>query len=457
MNKDKTEVFENYPIPKAVLNLSLPAILSTIVMVVYNIADTYFVGMLADPIQSAAVSLAAPALLAFNAVNNLFGVGASSMMSRCLGKKDIENAKRTASFSFWLSVAAALMISLLYTVFKSPVLGLLGADETTREATREYLFWTVSCGALPAILNVVLSNMVRSEGEAMHAGIGVMSGCFLNIILDPFFVLPKFIGMGAAGAGCATFISNCFATLYLLFFIFRKRKTTIVCLSPAKFGFRKLIIKEVFGVGVPASIQNLLNVTGSIILNNFTAVYGAHAVSAMGIAHKINLFPLYLSMGLTQGIMPLISYNFTSGNRKRMKDAIMFVLKIGLAICLTLAVAVYCFSGQLIRLFMDNDEVVKHGAILLRAMCIGILFQGLDFLAVAVFQSIGKGSYSLIFAVLRKIILEIPAIILFNKLYPLYGMGYSQTFAEFVLGIAAIFMLRKIFRMKYEKPEETGN
>ena len=457
MKSDKTEIFESYSIPKAVAVLSLPAVLSTIVMVLYNIADTYFVGMLADPVQSAAVSLAAPALLAFNAVNNLFGVGASSMMSRCLGKKDIETAKRTASFSFWLAFIFAALISIGYTGFDSSVLNLLGADEITSSETARYLKWTVSCGAIPAILNVVLSNMVRSEGESAQASIGVISGCVLNMILDPFFVLPRFIGMGASGAGLATFISNCFATLYLLFFVLRKRKSTIVCLNPLKFSFNKIIIKEVFGVGIPASIQNLLNVTGSIILNNFTAEYGANAVSAMGIAHKVNLLPIYLSMGLTQGIMPLISYNWTSGNRKRMKDSIIFVLKISVVICTLTAALVFIFSGGLIRMFMDNDDVVAYGKILLREMCAGVLFLGLDFLVVAVFQAIGKGNYSLLFAVLRKIVFEIPAIIILNKIYPLYGMGFSQAVSEFVLAIIAVIMLIKIFRMEPEENEIEKN
>lgn len=451
MDSKKTELFESYPIPKAVAVLSVPSVLSTLVMILYNIADTYFVGLLGDAVESAAVSLAAPALLAFNAVNNLFGVGAASLMSRCFGKKEYDTAKKTASFSFYLSLACAAAMSFAYLAFKSGLLGLLGADGSTSASTQNYLLWTVACGAVPAIMNMVLSNLVRSEGAALQASVGVISGCLLNIVLDPFFVLPRFLGMGAAGAGCATFISNCAAMLYLLGVVFFRRKTTCVCLSPRKFGFDRFIIKEVFGVGVPAAVQNLLNVTGSLILNNFTAEYGADAVSAMGISHKVNLLPLYITMGITQGIMPLIGYNFSSGNRQRMKDAIIFVLKITVVITLLTAAVFYAFSGELIGLFIDNSGVVAHGRLLLRAMSLGIPFLALDFMVVAVFQAIGKGKYSFIFAVARKVVLEIPAIIILNRLYPLYGMGYSQPVAEFVLAVAAGFMLVKIFRMK---PEE---
>ena len=245
LDQKKIDLFENYSIPKAIAQLAIPSVFGTLVMVLYNIADTYFVGMLNNSVETAAVSLAAPALLAFNAINNLFGVGASSMMSRSLGKKDYETVKRTASFSFYMAVFCALLISIFYSLYKNPVLKLLGADDITKDATARYLFWTVTLGAIPAILNVVLSNMVRSEGESLHASIGVMSGCFLNIILDPFFVLPQFLGMGAAGAGCATFIANCFSLLYLLAVVFKKRKTTCVCLNPVKFSFRKDSDKQI--------------------------------------------------------------------------------------------------------------------------------------------------------------------------------------------------------------------
>ncbi len=447
MDNKRTELFETCPIPKAVMTLSVPTVLSTLVMVLYNVADTYFVGMLNDPVESAAVTLAAPVLLAFNAVNNLFGVGASSMMSRSLGRKDYDTVKKCSSFSFYCAAASALLISLLCTVLKSPLLNLLGADEVTREATARYLVWTVSFGAAPAILNVVLSNMVRSEGSSLHASIGVMSGCLLNVALDPFFVLPRFAGMGASGAGLATFISNSAACIYFFVLLFVKRKQTYVSLSPKNFVIRKDIVKEVFGVGIPASVQNLLNVTGSVILNNFTSAFGADAVSAMGIAHKINIMPVYVCMGLTQGIMPLVSYNYASGNRKRMKDTILFVTKVSLVLILAMTAGVYAFSDNLVRLFLDNDAIVGYGGPLLRGMCLGITFLGIDFLAVAVFQAIGKGIYSLIFAILRKLVLEIPAIIILNHFFPLYGMGYAATCAEFILAVAAVIMLRRIFNM----------
>ena len=266
----KIVLFEKTPIPKAVAKLAVPTVLSSLVMVLYNLADTYFVGMMNDPVKNAAVTLAAPVLLAFNAVNNLFGVGSSSMMSRALGRKDYDTVYRSSAFGFYSALLCGILFSLLCTLWKTPLLSLLGADEKTVSATGAYMLWTVTCGAVPAILNVVLAYMVRAEGASLHASIGTMSGCLLNIVLDPIFILPQGLHMGAAGAGLATFLSNCVACLYFLILIFKKRGKTFVCLNPVMFRWKKAIVLGVCGVGIPAAIQNLLNVTGMTILNNFT-------------------------------------------------------------------------------------------------------------------------------------------------------------------------------------------
>ena len=210
-DNQKTQLFEEMPIPKAVMQLSIPTVLSSLVMVIYNLADTYFVGMLNNPVQNAAVTLAAPVLLAFNAVNNLFGVGSSSMMSRALGRKDYDTVSRSSAFGFYCSLLSGFLFSFLCFALQNPLLTVLGADSNTAEATLGYLRWTVICGAAPAILNVVMAYMVRAEGASLHASLGTMSGCLLNIILDPIFILPWGLNMGAAGAGLATFLSNCVA------------------------------------------------------------------------------------------------------------------------------------------------------------------------------------------------------------------------------------------------------
>ncbi len=451
----KTELFERVPVPDAVMRLAVPTILSSLVMVLYNLADTYFVGMLDNPVENAAVALAAPVLLAFNAVNNLFGVGSSSMMSRALGRRDYDTVYRSSAFGFYCCIICSVLFSAICTIGKTPLLGLLGADAQTAASTAGYLKWTVTFGATPAILNVVMAYLVRAEGASLHASVGTMSGCLLNIILDPLFILPWGFGMGAAGAGLATFLSNCAACLYFFILLYRKRGNTYVCIRLSMFRFRKEIVRGVFGVGIPASIQNLLNVTGMTVLNNFTSAYGADAVAAMGITQKINMVPMQISMGLSQGIMPLISYSYASKNVKRMKETLLFVVKIAMGFIVTVSVGYFLFAGNLIRLFMENEAIVMYGTKFLRGFCLGLPFLCMDFIAVGVFQASGLGKHALVFAILRKIVLEIPALFLLNAIFPLYGLAYAQFAAELILAVSAVAVLVRLFR-RLEGEKEAG-
>ena len=443
---DKTELFELMPVPKAVARLAIPTVISSLVMVLYSLADTFFVGMLGDPLETGAVTFASPVLLAFNAVNNLFGVGCASLISRSLGMKDLKRARETGAFGFYAAILSGLLFSFLCTVFREPLLSLLGAGTTSHDQTADYMFWTVTLGAVPSILNVVLSQLVKAEGRALHASIGAMSGCLLNIILDPLFILPQFLGMGAAGAGCATMISNTVACLYFAVMMLAKRGQIVLDVRPSNLVIKKTDILEICSVGIPAAIQNLLNVTGMTVLNFFMSSYGAEAVSAIGIAHKTAMLPMYVAMGISQGVMPLVGYNFASGNRKRMKDAVLFTGKAELLVMLAGTAAIFVFSKQVVAAFMDNALVVEYGSAFLRAQSLAQPFLAIDFLSVGVFQACGMGRKSLIFAILRKVVLEIPALFVLGKLFPMYGLAWAQLFAEAVLAAAAVFELKKILR-----------
>ena len=451
----KKELFETMPIPKAVASMCIPSIIGSLVMLVYSAADTYFVGMLNSAVETSAVTLASPVILAFNAINNLFGVGSSSLISRSLGAKDYDTARKASAFGIYGALISGICFSALFLMFRPFLLHLLGADDQTFDATGRYVFWTVICGAVPSILNVVMGYLVRAEGAAMHASIGTMSGCILNMILDPFFILPRFLNMGAAGAGLATFISNLFAVGYFLILILVKREKTVLSLRPADFFCRvEGLAGKVCTVGIPAAIQNLLNVTGQTVLNNFAAGYGPVVVSAIGISHKIVMVPLMLSIGISNGVMPLVSYSYTNGNRPRMKGVLLHTIRIAMAITLILMAAFLLLAEPLIAMFMKDPGIIRYGGAFLRIACIQLPFMAMDFIAVGVFQALGMGKRALLFAVLRKIILEIPALLLWNKLLPVYGLPAAQPTAEFVLGITAVFMLRKILQEKPAGPKE---
>lgn len=445
-NDDKVYLFEKMPIPKAIIKLAIPTVLSSLVMVIYNLADTYFVGMLNDAIQNAAVTLAAPILLSLTAVTNLFGVGSSSLMSRSLGSKDYKRVSQSSAIGFYCALFLGIAISVLCFTFNRPLLQLLGVTAETSNATYNYLKWTIMCGAVPAILNVVLAFLVRAEGASLHASIGTMSGCILNIILDPIFILPWGLDMGASGAGLATFLSNCVACLYFIVLINKKKENTYISIKFSQFSLDKAVLFSIFAVGIPAAIQNLLNVTGMTILNNLTASYGTDAVAAMGIAQKINMVPVQIALGMSQGIMPLISYNYSARNIERMKNTLMTTLKIALTFIIVVVAGYYFQSRFFISMFMSNQTIVDYGSSFLRNFCLGLPFLCIDFVAVGVFQAVGMGKESLFFAIMRKIILEIPALIILNQLIPLYGLSLAQFTSEIILATLAFVVLSKLFK-----------
>lgn len=440
----RNELFETMPISKAMAKLCIPTILSSLVMIFYNIADTYFVGYLNDPVQNAAVALGAPLMLAFNCINNLFGIGGSSVMSRALGAGDEDTVRKSTAFGVYGAVLMGLALSAAYIFFGPTFLMLLGADSVTAAQTGNYLFWTVGLGAAPAIFNVVMAYFVRAEGSAFHASLGTMSGCILNIILDPFFIMPWGLDMGAAGAGCATFISNCMASLYFLAYISSRKEKCSVCLSPGAFMGSLSVAPDVCSVGVPAAIQNLFNVLNLTVLNNFTAAFGSDAVAAMGIAHKIQQIPINASFGFSQGIMPIMGYNYSRGNRRRMREAFFFTAGVEAALLFAIGCVFVLFPQALMAAFIDNAAVVQMGAKFLPVMGLILVFAGFEYLAVAGFQACGMGRMSLVFTVLRKLVLELPLLVLLNRLVPLYGLPYAQLGAEIVLCVVAVFIMRRI-------------
>lgn len=453
----KKELFEQMPVPLAARKLMVPTVLSSLVTILYTLGDTYFVGLLNNEIQSAAVALASPILISFNIANNLFGIGSSSMMSRALGKNDIDTVRKSASFGFYGSIICGGLISAMCVVFLHPLLLLVGTKADTMGATAAYMKWAVICGAIPTILNVVLAFLVRAEGASLHASIGTMSGCFLNIILDPIFILPWGLNMGAAGAGLATFLSNCAACIYFFILLAVKKKHLNIRLHPKYISLKKDIVLGVCGVGVPAAVQNLLNVTGMTVLNNFAAFYGPASVAAIGIAQKIYFVPMQICMGGTQGIMPLIGYSYTSRHSERFEAAIKFVAKLMLPCMIIITLICWICAGPLMGLFIKNEAVITYGKQFLRGFSIGMPFLLVDFLAVGVFLSIGMGKKSLLFSIVRKVIIEIPAIVILNYFFQTEGMTYCGLISETFLSVWGAILIRQIISNLHKSVKTTGS
>ena len=444
-NLKKTYLFEEASIPKVVFTLCIPTVISSLVMVVYGLADSYFVGMLNDQLQNAAVTLANPMLMLFNSVTALFGVGSSSLMSRAMGKKNYEQMKQCSATGIYLSIFTGILFTIVFTCFKSDILYLLGADSSTVNVTDDYLFWTFTLGAVPSIFNVVAAYLVRCEGSPIHASIGTMSGCLINILLDPLFVLESGFNMGVSGAGCATFISNCFASIYFLALFYRRRDESFVSMSLKNITLTRVMMKDIFATGLPAMLANLLTVTSQIVFNNVVSTYGSTAIAAMGIAFRIDTIPLNISQGLANGIMPVVGYNYASGNIKRMKKAFRFAISGAILFLSCVSLFYYFFSEIPIRMFINHPEVIKIGGRLLQGLCIALPFYSIDTVSVGLFQACGLGKITLCFTIARQLILQIPFIFLLDFLVPLYGVSYSYLCTEIILSICAIIVVRRFF------------
>lgn len=436
----REELFEKSPVWNAIMTLTIPMIIGSVVAMIYNLSDTYFVGALNDPVQNAAVTLAAPAMTLFYAITNLFGIGASSLMSRSMGQKDIDTVRRASATGIYLALIGAVILGAVTLIFNSETLYILGTDEITYKATKDYMFYTVCLGSVPGIMSIIFGFLLRAEGRSVQASIGQISGCVLNIILDPFFILPWGLNLGAMGAGLATFLANCVACTYFLVLIFKEKDNSYVCINPRFVSFKRNILSNIFIVGAPGVVQNILNVISMTILNNIVADYGAPVVAAVGIANKINQLPIQIVFGFTQGVMPLIGYNYASKNFPRMKESIKKTYIITIS-ALMAVLLLFNLAGQpIIRCFMDADEIVVTGAWFLSGFGISLPFLCIDFMVVGISQAFGMGRYALIFSVLRKIIFEIPLILALNMFAGVRGIAYAQCSTEILMAVIAVFV-----------------
>lgn len=442
----REELFESSPVWSAIFTLTIPMIISSVISMVYNLSDTYFVGMLNNSIENAAVTLAAPAMTLFYAATNLFGIGASSLMSRSLGAKDTERVKQASATGLYLGLLCAAVLAAAVLLFYQPILSVLGTDAETYETTRQYLFWTVGMGSVPGIMSIMFGYLLRAEGQAMHASIGQISGCLLNIVLDPIFILPFGLNMGVAGAGLATFLANCVACSYFLFYLYRQKATTLVCLNPKYIYLKKVVLGSIFVVGVPGVFQNLLNVLSMTILNNIAAEYGADTVAAIGIANKINQLPIQIVFGFSQGVMPLIGYNYAAKNFPRMRESIRKTFAVMLSSLLVVTL-IFHFEGRvLVRFFLDKDVIVQIGAAFLNGFGISLPFMCVDFCVVGISQAFGMGKHALVFSFLRKLAFEIPFLLGLNYFVGQSGIAYAQCSTEIVMAFIAAFVLAGLLK-----------
>ncbi len=454
--KRETEVFETMPVPKALAKMAIPTILGQIIILVYNLADTFFVGQTNDPYVVAGVSLILPIFNVLVALANLSSVGGGTYVSRLLGMGKREEASAVTSFSVWLGVISSAVFSLLVAVFMEPLLRFLGAGEHTYVYAKQYITCVIVFGAVPTVLANVLSNMLRSTGRSAEAGIGVTSGGLLNIALDPLFmfvILPK--GSEIIGVGIATFLSNVISCIYYAVVLFRIRGNTVITLRPMRVS--RDSVKQVFNVGVPACFTTLLFDVDYMILDKLMAGYSDIALAAMGIVLKAERLPLNIGIGISQGMVPLVAYNFASKNYDRMKKIFRLAFCAGI-VCGAVSIALYeTFAGNIINFFIDDAGTIAIGSAFLRVRSAATPFMFMSFFTVHLFQAFGKGGTALYLGFQRWVMLNIPMIFVLNHFFGMYGIVWSQLTADFINVIVSFIILGRFIKNKLSTEEQALN
>lgn len=452
-SKEKREkIFSSYPIPKAVAALALPCVLSNIVNVIYNMADTYFVSLMEDTNATAAVSITMPVFLFFVAFGNIFGVGGSAYISRSLGAGKRERVKQISSFCVFSSIGAGVLLLSLILIFINPLVSGLGASAgAVSEYSRDYLKYIALGGPL-IVTSITASNLIRGEGAAKESMIGMMIGTVTNIILDPVMIL--IFDMGVGGAAIATVIGNLASVVYYAFYLIRGN--SILSCNPKRFYAGNRIAANVIPIGVPAAINNILMSLSNIILNNLMKDYGEAAVAALGIAMKVNMLIVFVQMGMGMGIQPLIGYSFGAKNIKRLKGTIKFTILCTVIFGTILSVLYFIFTSSIINLFNgENDPLVtEYGVKILRALIITGPFIGIMFAFNFAFQGMGKPVPSLVLSLGRQGLIFLPVVIIMNRIFAFDGIIYAQPAADLICVVLSAIMFAVIVskQKKAESP-----
>jgi len=436
--RDNDCLFSEMPVHRAVLSLAVPTVISQIITVIYNMADTFFIGQLNDPDQVAAATIAMPAFAALTALSNLFGIGGASKIARCLGKKDSETAKRTAAFSIWTALAVALCYGIIIFLTRPLFLPVLGADSETYAFCSDYVFWTITVGAVPTVLNAGLAHLVRTEGYAKQAGFGVAFGGILNIVLDPVFIFA--FHMEITGAAIATMLSNTAATIYFFLFLFKIRKKTVITPNPKYYCLTGNIPGDVVVGGLPGFIMMMLGCLSNSVLNRLVTSCSNEAMAGMGIAKKIDMIAFSVAQGMTQGVLPLIAYNYASGDWKRMRKSIQVTLAYTLMIACTATLTLFLFASPITRCFIDNDETVAYGRDFLKVICFTCPSTAVNFMIITVFQATKQKVQPLLLSLLRKGSLDIPLMLILDHFTGIRGIAWATPLADWLALTVSLFL-----------------
>jgi len=446
-NRNNREIFETWPVPKALFELALPMIFGQLIILIYSLADTFYIGRTNNPLMVAGVSLLLPVFNISISFANLFGVGGGTLISRLMGAGRDDEAKKVSSFCFYIAIITAGLFSFFMFIFMEPALKLLGASSDTFIFAEQYTFCVIVIGAVPTILSMPLSNFLRSTGYAKQAGFGVSMGGIINIGLDPLFmfvIMPE--GLEVLGAGIATMLSNVIICLYFLMIIYKFRNSNIISLSIKNILPPLKNIYSVFAVGVPAAVAVFLFDLTYIIIDKLAAGYGDIPLAAVGIVLKAERLPLNIGIGLCMGMMPLAAYNYSAGNFERMREVVNYSRKAGIIFAF-LSVAMYeIFAPLIMKIFINDVQTVELGTNFLRARSLATPFMFMCFHLVNFFQAVGHGDKALFLGSARWVVFNIPLLFIMNYIFGMYGIVWTQVLADILMTLVSVFIYKNFER-----------
>ena len=451
------EIFENSGIFTALLRLALPTVAGQIILVIYNMADTFFVGMTGSPAKLTAVTVCMPGFMFLSAIANLFGVGGGSVMAREYGRGNVRRSEDASSFAFWGCLAVCLAYSALVLLFRHGAVDLLGGTHPdVHSLAVDYLTVTVCIGGVFTGMSGLLSHLLRSQGRSVTAGIGISLGGLLNIALDPLFMfrlLPP--GSETLGAAVATALSNIVSLLFLAAAVSFPGKKPRLRFSPARAAGRGGVAGEVLSSGASACVMTLLENTSYAALDKLMAYHGIFAQAAIGVAKKVNMLSHCLVRGIAQGGLPLIAYNYGARKYDSMHRAFRYTCSLALGAALVCMAANLVFARKLVEIFIRSQPRTSElAALFLRVLCVGGPFSAFAYTVISYFQAMGAGSKAVVLATLRKGLVDIPLMFLLGSLLPMTGLVLATPVTDVVCcAVAAVMFYFASRRMSGLPPE----
>ncbi|MBR6103252.1 MAG: MATE family efflux transporter [Ruminococcus sp.] len=432
---------------KALAKMALPTVFSQVIILIYNLADTWFIGRTDDPYKIAASSLGLTVYLAAVALANVFGVGGGTLTVRLIGEKKEDDARRTAAYTMSSCFIAALVFSLLTLVLSEPLLTLLGATDNTMGYAKEYLLTTSVCGGIPTVLSMCMPQLLRNSGYAKSAGFGVMLGSLINIALDPLFMfvlLPS--GKEVLGAGIATAISNVISMVFFIVMFCKVKDKSVLSLPKRHRRIEGEFLRSFYSVGIPAAIAIFMFDLVTIVINRLTVSYSDIDLAAMGIVLKLERLPINIGLGVCLGMVPLVCYNFGAGNFKRMNEFVRLARIAILVFSAVCAAVFFIFPEQVVGLFINDKETVRLGGQFLRGRCLSLPFMMIGYHVVNYMNAVNQGKVSFLLAIIRHLVLIIPIMLLMNLIFGLDGLVWSQLVADAINALVAYLIFLKVSR-----------